>query len=244
MVTKKKAPPKRAREAATARRAPKSAEATQVTSAGAKRAGPARDGSGPLEARSPAIACLELATVARGVVALDQILKRAEVTVVAARTISPGRYLIVLTAPEAELEEAMDAGLSTAKEDLVDSLVLFDPSADLRDALSSTLDVTLGESLAIVETTTVSSALSAAERALKDSDVRLVDLRLGAGLSGKGVFSFTGALHMVEAARAAIEAFVAAERIVRIELIAQPHPELPRHLLLAEPAIVRGPRDA
>ncbi|MBI4820332.1 MAG: BMC domain-containing protein [Deltaproteobacteria bacterium] len=208
---------------------------------------PPRESSTPSDpwlARAPAIASVEVATVARGVVVLDQILKRAEVTVVAARTLSPGRYLIVLTAPEAEIEEALEAALSTAKEDLVDHLVLFDPADDLRSALASTLDVELDESLALVETTTVSSALLAAERALKNSDVRLLDLRLGAGLSGKGVFSLTGPLHMIEAARSAIEAFVPNERIVRVELVAHPHPDLPRHLLMAEPTIVRGPKRA
>lgn len=194
-----------------------------------------------LLATRPAVAALELASIARGVVVLDQMAKRAETTIVAARTLSPGRYLIVLSGSVAEIEEALQAGLATAKEDRVDQVILRDPHPALRDALASRLEQTLEESLAIVETGTVCAALFGADRALKGSEVRLLELRLGAGLSGKGVFTLTGALHMIEAAReVVVEAL--AERLVRLELIAQPHPDLPARLLEAEQALVRGPR--
>jgi microcompartment protein CcmL/EutN len=196
----------------------------------------------PWRAARPAIASLELASIARGIVALDQMAKRAETTIVAARTISPGRYLIVLSGLVAEIEEATEAGRAAAKEDLVDSIVLRDPHADLRTGLAAALDVVLSESLAIVEIATVSSALLAAERALKGSDVRLIELRLGAGLSGKGVFTLTGPLPDVEAAKGLIEGAITPDRIVRLEVIAQPHPDLPRRLLEAEMALVRGSR--
>jgi microcompartment protein CcmL/EutN len=97
------------------------------------------------------------------------------------------------------------------------------------------------ESLAIVEVAAVSSALLALDRTLKETDVKLIELRLGAGLSGKGVFTLTGPLHMIEAARDVTKDAVRGERLIRIEVIAQPHADLPRHLLGAESASVRGP---
>lgn len=195
----------------------------------------------PLDAEGDAIAALELETVARGVVVLDQMAKRAETTLVAARTLSPGRYLIVVTAPVAEIEEAMAAALDAAGEDLTDHVLLRVPAPALRDALAHRLTPALAESLLIVETRTVSALLEAADRLLKEAEVGLIELRLGAGLSGKGVLTATGALHMTEAARDAAEA-TAGDRLVRTELIAQPHPDLPQYLLDAEPAGPRGPR--
>lgn len=196
----------------------------------------------PLIARRPALAAMELATIARGVVVLDGMAKRAETTIVAARTLSPGRYLIVLSGEVAEIEEAVGAGAERAEEDLVDRIILRDPHSALLAGLENRLSPRLGESLAIVETTSVSSALAAIDRALKDADVELVELRLGAGLSGKGVFTLTGALHMIGAARAAIGEAIRPERLVRVEVIARPHPDLPRHLLGAEPGDIRGGR--
>jgi microcompartment protein CcmL/EutN len=195
-----------------------------------------------LHARRPAIAALELASVARGIVVLDQMAKRAETTIVAARTLSPGRYLILLSGEVAEIEEAVAAGLDTAKEDLVDQVIIRDPAPGLREALAVELAFVLEESMAIIETTTVSSTLLGVDRTLKGADVRLLELRLGAGLSGKGVFTLTGSLHMIEAARDVVQTAISSERIVRIEVIAQPHPDLPAHLLGAEEPVVRGAR--
>lgn len=195
----------------------------------------------PLLATRPAVSAMELASIARGVVVLDQMHKRAETTVVAAQTLSPGRYLILLSGSVAEIEEAMDAGIETAGEDLVDHVLIRDPHAGLRDALASRLRVQLGESLLIIETTTVSATLLAADRTLKEADVELLELRLGAGLSGKGVFTLTGALHMIEAAQDVVTHALSEARVVRTELIAQPHPDLPQHLLGAEQPLVRGP---
>ena len=197
--------------------------------------------AGPLDAQGDAVAALELDTVARGVVVLDQMAKRAETTFVAARTLSPGRYLIVVTAPVAEMEEAMAAALDAAGEDLLDEVRLPMPAEGLRDALAHRLATDLGESMLIVETRTVCALLRAADRLLKEAEVELLELRLGAGLSGKGVLTATGPLHMIEAAADAAEA-AAGDRLVRIERIAQPHPDLPRYLLDAEPAAPRGPR--
>jgi bacterial microcompartment shell protein len=196
----------------------------------------------PWIAARPAVASIEIASIARGIVALDQMAKRAETTIVAARTISPGRYLVVLSGLVAEIEEATDAGIAAAQEDLVDHVVLRDPHADLRSGIASTVEVAAGESLAIVETATVSSALASVDRALKGADVRLVELRLGAGLSGKGVYTLTGSLPMIEAAKGLVEQSLPSGRIVRLEVIAQPHPDLPRRLIEAEMALTRGTR--
>jgi microcompartment protein CcmL/EutN len=189
----------------------------------------------------PAIATLETASIARGVVALDQMAKRAKTSIVAARSFSPGRYLILLSGPVGEVEEALAAGLDAALEDRVDDLILRDPAPLLIHALGETLEPGFDESLLFVETTTLSSALLALDRALKDAEVRPLELRLGSGLSGKGIFSLTGALHMIGAAEDSIRASIPEGKIVRIERIAQPHPDLPGHLLGAEGAFVRGP---
>jgi microcompartment protein CcmL/EutN len=195
----------------------------------------------PLLAARPALAALELASIARGVVCLDAMAKRAETTIVAARTISSGRYLILLSGNVAEIEEAMDAAARAAGEDRVDHVIIRDPHDDLRRALASNLAPVLDESLAIVEVAAISSTLLALDRVLKETAVRMLELRLGAGLSGKGVFTLTGPLHQIEAARDVAERTVGPERLIRIEVIAQPHPDLPRHLLGAEAAQVRGP---
>ncbi len=198
----------------------------------------------PLVVAGEAVASLELATIARGIVVLDAMAKRAETTFVAARTVSPGRYWVVISGGVAEVEEALDAALEIAAEDRVEHVLLRDPARGLVDALASQLDTAMDESLLIVETTAISSTLVAIDRALKETESALLELRFGAGLSGKGVFTLTGALHMVEAARDVVAEVLTPQAVVRTELIAQPHPDLPKRLLDAEGAALRGPKSA
>ncbi len=196
----------------------------------------------PLVVRGEALASLELATIARGIVVLDAMAKRAETTFVASRTVSPGRYWVLISGGVAEVEEALDAALEIAQEDRVAHVILRDPARALVDALASQLDAAMGESLLIVETTAISWTLVAIDRVLKETDASLLELRFGAGLSGKGVFTLTGALHMVEAARDVVIEVLSPQAIIRTELIAQPHPDLPSRLLEAEGAALRGPK--
>lgn len=195
----------------------------------------------PLTFAGRALAAIELSTLARGVVTLDAMAKRAKTTIVAARSTSPGRYFIVLSGSEAEVEEALDAGANAAREDRVDAVLLHDPAEGLIDALAQRLRPNLEESLLVVETTTICSVLRAADRALKEAEVRPIEMRLGAGLSGKGVLTLTGSLPMIQAAQQAAEGAAGPERVIRTEVIAQPHPDLPLLLLGAELAAPRGP---
>jgi microcompartment protein CcmL/EutN len=191
----------------------------------------------------PSLAALETSTVARGVVVLDQMLKRADVEILAHRTLSPGRYLILVAGGEAEVEEAVDAGARAIGEDRVDGVTLWAPHRELAAALGLADPPSPApprDALALVETTTVCAALHAADRCLKELDTHLLELRLGAGLSGKGAFTHTGPLDAVEACVALLEGLLG-PRLIRVEVIPQPHDDLPRALLEAEPPLPRAP---
>ena len=61
-----------------------------------------------------ALALLELDSVATGLATIDALTKRAEVVVMSAGVVEPGRFLILLTAPLGDLEEAYAAACSRA----------------------------------------------------------------------------------------------------------------------------------
>jgi microcompartment protein CcmL/EutN len=81
------------------------------------------------------------------------------------------------------------------------------------------------ESVAVVETGTVCSAIAAADAACKTAEVVIRDVRLAVDLAGRAVFTFTGSLDAVDAAAGAASA-AAGDRLVCLERIAQPAPEL------------------
>ena len=177
-------------------------------------------------AEPPALALLELDSIARALRTGDAMVKRAHVAVALAEAISPGRYLILITGGEAEVEEAWQAGLSDAGEAIRDSLYLPGAHADVVAAVhGASADRGSEDSLGVVECGTVSAAIVAADAACKEAPVRLLELRLGKGIGGKGVFTLAGELWDVEASLEAGCAAIADRRcLLGRELIARPDP--------------------
>ena len=174
----------------------------------------------------PAVALLELESIARGFIAADALVKRAPVRIAQAEPITPGKYLLLFSGGVAEVEESFAAGVEAAGATLIDKLLLPYAAEALVRGLTGRFHSGLGESVGVVETHTVAAALLAADTALKRADVRLTGMQLARGIGGKGYFTLTGSLHMVEAALEAVALAVPQPLLVATELIQRPHPDL------------------
>ena len=172
------------------------------------------------------MALLEIDSIARGFVVADALLKRARVEIWLAEPVSPGKYLVLFDGEVAEVEEALGAGTQAAGSTLLDTLYLPYAHRLLLQGLAEKYEGEEGESVGIVETQTAASVLRAADVALKKAEVRLTKLHLARGVGGKGWFTLTGDLHMVEAALEAVGTAVAQPLLLATELIQRPHPEL------------------
>jgi microcompartment protein CcmL/EutN len=178
-----------------------------------------------VKVQGPAVALLELESIARGMRVADAVLKRAQVRISLAEAVTPGKYLLLFSGGVAEVEESLQAGLEVASTTLLDKLFLPQAAAGLVAGLDQRFGVE-GESVGIVETQTVASALLSADTALKRAEVGLLRLELAKGIGGKGYFVLSGALHMVEAALEAAATSIESSLLVTTELIQRPHPEL------------------
>jgi microcompartment protein CcmL/EutN len=181
--------------------------------------------------RGPALGILELGTIARGVVAADAALKRAPAVLLSSRAVSGGKHLVMLEGGVAEVAEAMAAGVFAAGPLLLDRVELAAADDQVWPMLGAPVIPPdwsadpAAEAVAIIETRTVCAAIAAADAAFKAADVVLQDVRLAIDLAGKAYFTLTGALPSIEAsAAAATEA--AGDRLVGVEVIAQPSPDL------------------
>jgi microcompartment protein CcmL/EutN len=175
--------------------------------------------------RGPAIALLEMDSIARGILVADAIVKRAPVSIFMAEPVTPGKYLLLFSGGVAEVEESLKAGVEVAGSTLLDKLFLPQAARRLVDALEQRLEATMGESFGIVETETVGSALLAADTALKRAEVWLRRLHLARGIGGKGYFVLSGPLHMVQAAVDAAAAAIEPQLLKATEIIGRPHPD-------------------
>lgn len=156
----------------------------------------------------PALALLELASIAVGIEAGDAMVKRAPVEVVHTGSIHPGKYLVLVAGAVADVEEALAAGLEVGAGYLVDTVFLPNVHDQVVAALRGARRGGTGDALGIVETATVAATIEAADAGVKGARVELLELRLGDGLGGKGYLLFDGSLSDVEAAVA-----IAVERI-------------------------------
>lgn len=177
-------------------------------------------------ANPPAIALIELSSIARALRTGDAMVKRADVRVALAEAVSPGKYLILITGGEAEVEEAWLTGKADAGDALVSQLYLPGVHAAVVDAVHGlALDRDPQDSLGVLEVGTVAAAIVAADACCKEAPVRLLELRLAKGIGGKGVFTFAGELWDVQASMEACLASIEDRRcVVGREVIARPDP--------------------
>ena len=175
---------------------------------------------------------LELCSVARGIEVADSILWESEIEMLFSEPVQPGKYVMLFTGSVDDLRSAIDRGASLAGGDLVDQLLLPQVHEQVelglrrRGSINGQIDA-----LGVVETTTVASAVQAADAALKQATVDLLELRIANGLGGKSYFTITGEVSDVRAS-VTVGASIASERgmLARDVVIPRPHADLVRHL--------------
>ncbi|NQU67184.1 MAG: BMC domain-containing protein [Candidatus Marinimicrobia bacterium] len=157
----------------------------------------------------PAIAIIEFKHIPAGIFTSDAMVKKAPVTVLRSGTVHNGKYIVMLGGSVASVEESYHEGLARGEGSIIDQLFLPAVHAQVHEAiLGSRLPIT-SESLGIIETSTLSAVVKGADKALKGTDVSLVELRLADDIGGKGLAIFCGKIEEVstaiELARSVVE---------------------------------------
>jgi bacterial microcompartment shell protein len=184
-------------------------------------------------ALGPCIGLLELASIARGVEAADAILWEARVELLFASPVQPGKYLMLFTGSVQDVGSALRRGKEIAGPDLVDELFIQQVHEQVEDALRRRGGHIDGEldAIGVVETSTVASAIVAADLALKTATVDLFDLRIANGLDGKSFLAVIGPVSDVRSSvTAAAKSAESRQKLLRSVVIPRPHPELSLHL--------------
>jgi len=175
----------------------------------------------------PALALVELSSIARGHRVADAMLKRAPVRLMRADAISPGKFLVLVEGDVAAVDESFRVGVDVAADRAVATLFLPQPHTSLWPALAGEASAAAGvESLGVVETTTVVATVLAADAAAKAARVRITEMQLGRGIGGKAFFTVTGPLAEVEAAVEAAVGVLDAALVHTTEIIPAPHVDL------------------
>lgn len=178
----------------------------------------------------PALALLELDSIAAGIEAGDAMAKRAPIDVIRAGTVHPGKYLVLVGGAVADVEEALEAGREVAASSVLDAVLLPNVHPDVVTAIRGARREAGGEALGIIETATVAAVIEAADAGLKGARVRLLELRLADDLGGKGYLLFDGLVADVEAAVEIGSARIAGSPGLERRVISQLHGEMAANL--------------
>lgn len=153
---------------------------------------------------------LEFTSIAAGIQSADQMVKTADVSPVAFRTICPGKFIAGVRGDVAAVTASVEAGLRCGGTKVVDWFTLANIHPEVFPALSGLgpdMALLAGpdgmealNALGVIETFSAAAVVLAADRAVKAAAVRLIDIRMAMGLGGKGYVLMTGDVAAVEAA--------------------------------------------
>lgn len=170
---------------------------------------------------------LEFNSIARGYESADAMIKVADVNLLKAHSICPGKFIAMVSGDVAAVRAAVAAGLEVGRDTVVDHLVLPNLHPQIIPSITGTSIVNMGDSLGVLEFFSIATAIVAADAAVKAADVSLIELRLGFAIGGKAFVTLTGDVSAVEAAvEAGVEVSVENGLLVNKTVIPRPHPSL------------------
>jgi microcompartment protein CcmL/EutN len=174
-----------------------------------------------------AIGLVELNSIAAGIQTADEMVKVAPVTLIAAMTICPGKYISLVGGEVSAVESSVKRGLEVGAQWVVDRLLIPHLHPQVFPAILGTAEVTSVRSIGVIETFSVAASIIAGDGAAKAAKVELTDLRLAQGLAGKSFVTMTGDVSDV---RAGVEAGIALIKesgmLLKSVVIPRPHGDL------------------
>lgn len=148
----------------------------------------------------PAIALLELSSIAQGALTGDAMAKKAPIEMLRSGTVQPGKYLVLIGGTVAAVEESFHEGVRIAGDRLADRVFLPKVNRQVHDAMLGARSVESYDALGVIETSTVAAIIHAADSGAKGAEVNVMEIRLADGMDGKGIVLFTGRVADVQAA--------------------------------------------
>ena len=179
-----------------------------------------------------AIGMVEYTTIAVGIQAADLMVKTAEVDLLEAQTVCPGKYIALISGSISAVKAAVETSKQKFSENLIDSFVLGNPHEDIFSAIYGATDVGKVEALGVLETFSAASIIVAADVAAKTAIVKLIELRIAKGMCGKSYMLITGEVAAVDAAiEKAKQALGGEGLVIGSSVIASPDEKLWRTIL-------------
>lgn len=176
---------------------------------------------------------LEYRSIATGMKAADDVLKTSPVDLVFAKTMCPGKYIILIKGSLSAVTAGVEKGKSELYETvLVDYCILGNPHPSIFEGLYCSHDIKDIEAVGILETYSVASIFEVADDVVKTTPVTIIEIRIAKGISGKSFVVFSGDLSSVETSiEKASKSVIEKGLLLQTAVIPRPDPRLWQELI-------------
>ena len=179
-----------------------------------------------------ALGMIEVVSIPRGIKVADEMLKAADVSLVAAQSVCAGKYIVLVSGSVSAVNASVEVGVNVADEKLVDSMNIANVDESVFAAMNAASEIVNPKAVGIMETFSLCAAVLASDAAVKAANIQLIEIRLGRGLGGKSFIVLTGD---VAAVKAAVKAAISLEETQGLmsgsEVIPSPHEDVLQAIL-------------
>jgi microcompartment protein CcmL/EutN len=170
---------------------------------------------------------LEFSSIAAGIESMDCMVKAAPVKIVDAKTICPGKFLILITGEVASVDASLTAGKRCGEGYLIDELFLPRLHHSIIPSIVGAVECSIWDAVGVLEAFSTTASIVAGDISAKTSEVVITEIRLATGLGGKSYVKMVGGIHDVEASMAEAVRYIRDRGLLCKDVILpQPHPEI------------------
>ncbi|MDP4125728.1 MAG: BMC domain-containing protein [Bacillota bacterium] len=179
-----------------------------------------------------AIGLVEFSSIARGIEGADIMAKTADISILVAKTVCPGKYIVLVGGYVSAVQQSVRAGVELGSEIMVDYFVIPNVHPSILPAISGANLIDQVKAIGIIETFSVASSIEAADAAVKEGEVEPLRLHLAFGIGGKSYSIVTGEVAAVNSAVEAGSSVASAKgMLVKKVVIPRPAKQLIESLL-------------
>ena len=173
------------------------------------------------------IGFIEFKSIAKGIEAVDFMLKSGDVGLVFAAPICPGKYICIVSGNVGAVENSLVVGRKAGGIFAIESYLIPNVNEKIFPALSGTCYPEKTQSIGIIETMSAITSIVMGDAAVKAANIELIEIRIARGLGGKGFVIMTGDVSAVKSAvKTCEDMFIDKGEIVAASVIASPSKEL------------------
>ena len=139
-----------------------------------------------------ALGLIESNSIAKGVEIADVMVKTAQVDILVAKSICPGKYIVLVNGDVAAVKQSVETGLALEPQVVVDYFVIANIHPAILPAISGGIEVGDIQAIGSFETYSVASTIESADLAVKAANVTPLKMHLAFGIGGKSYVVFAG----------------------------------------------------